>query len=104
MSTKIEQDKLDAATAAGVGAATGAGVSLLLGGMGLAVGGTAIAIGLPVVAGAGAIVGLAGYGLKKAFGVEDPVAADPATLDPEVEDLHQKVKDLAIELERLKRH
>ena len=64
----LKKEKIDAAASAGMGAVAGAGVSLLLGGMGLAVGGTAVAIGLPIVAGAGAIVGLAGYGLKKSFG------------------------------------
>lgn len=55
-----------AAFAAG-GAATGAAVSSVIGGMGLAVGGTAIGIGMLPVAAAGTVVGLAAYGLKKAF-------------------------------------
>ncbi len=98
-----DKDKIDAAAAAGVGAAAGAGASLLLGGMGLAIGGTAIAIGWPVVAGAGAVVGLAGYGLKKAFGEEDTNAVAPTAPDPEILNLQQTVKDLAAALDQLKR-
>jgi hypothetical protein len=55
-----------AAFAAG-GAAAGAGVAASVGGMGLAVGGTAFAITATPVVAAGAVVGLAIYGLKKAF-------------------------------------
>jgi len=49
------------------GAAAGAGTSATLGGMGLAVGGTAIGIGMTPVVVAGTVVGLAAFGLKKAF-------------------------------------
>jgi hypothetical protein len=49
------------------GAAAGAGVAGAVGGMGLAVGGTAVAIGAAPVVAAGAVIGLAVYGLKKAF-------------------------------------
>lgn len=49
------------------GAAAGAGVSAMVGGMGLAVGGTAIGIGMLPVAAAGSLVGLAIYGAKKAI-------------------------------------
>ncbi|MEK8017734.1 MAG: hypothetical protein VSS75_012755 [Candidatus Parabeggiatoa sp.] len=49
------------------GAAAGAGTSATLGGMGLAVGGTAVGIGMTPVVVAGIVVGLAAYGLKKAF-------------------------------------
>ena len=49
------------------GAAAGAGVAATVGGMGLAVGGTAVAIGAAPVVAAGAVVGLAAYGLKKLF-------------------------------------
>jgi hypothetical protein len=52
---------------AGTGAAVGAGISASLGGMGLAVAGTAVGIGMAPVAIVGGIVGLAAYGLKKAF-------------------------------------
>ena len=47
------------------GAAGGAGLSAAVGGMGLAVGGGAVGIGMAPVVGAGAIVGLAAYGIKK---------------------------------------
>lgn len=47
------------------GVAAGAGLSAWLGGMGLAVGGTAIGIGMAPVVAAGAVVGLAAYGVKK---------------------------------------
>ena len=49
------------------GAVTGAGISAMVGGMGLAVGGTAVGIGMLPVTAAGAIVGLAAYGMKKAI-------------------------------------
>lgn len=49
------------------GAVAGAGVSTVIGGMGLAVGGTAIGIGMLPVAAAGSVVGLAIYGAKKAI-------------------------------------
>jgi len=61
-----EQDKLTEAglfTAAGAG--LGAASSALLGGIGVAVGGTAFAVGMAPLAAAGAVVGLAGWGLKK---------------------------------------
>jgi hypothetical protein len=49
------------------GAVAGASLSSAIGGMGLAVGGTAVSIGMAPVAAAGAVVGLALYGVKKAF-------------------------------------
>lgn len=62
-------DTNDSAKEAGMfaagGAVGGAGLSAMLGGMGLAVGGTAVGIGMAPVVGAGAIVGLAAYGIKK---------------------------------------
>ncbi|NES82530.1 MAG: hypothetical protein F6K10_14600 [Moorea sp. SIO2B7] len=61
----IEEEDASALGAIAVGAAGGAGVSALVGGMGLAVAGTAVGIGMAPVAAAGAVVGLAGYGLKK---------------------------------------
>ena len=61
-------DKAKKATAyAGAGLAAGAVVTEVFGGTGLAVGGTAIAIGAAPVIAAGAVVGLAAYGLKKIF-------------------------------------
>ena len=50
------------------GASVGAGVSSVVGGMGLAVAGTAVGIGMAPVAAVGAVVGLAGYGIFKLFG------------------------------------
>ncbi len=61
---------------AGGGALAGAGVSYVVGGMGLAFMGTAVGIGmLPVVA-AGAVVGTAAYGVKKAL-LDSPTSTDP---------------------------
>ena len=66
-----KKEPIDKAVDAGIhavgGAAAGAGVSGVIGGMGLAVGGTAVGIGMLPVATAGAVVGLAFYGIKKAF-------------------------------------
>lgn len=66
-----KKDPIDKAVDAGIhaagGAAAGAGVSSLVGGMGLAVGGTAVGIGMFPVAAAGAVAGLAIYGVKKAL-------------------------------------
>jgi hypothetical protein len=68
MSEKDKEDKLkEAATYAAGGAAAGAGVAATVGGMGLAVGGTAVAIGAAPVVAAGAVIGLAAYGIKKLF-------------------------------------
>lgn len=68
MSQQQSEDNLkEAAGFAAAGAAAGAGVSTLLGGMGLAVGGTAIGIGMAPVAAAGAVVGLAIFGATKVF-------------------------------------
>lgn len=63
----IEEGDATALGAVAGGAAVGAGVSAVVGGMGLAVGGTAVAIGMAPVAAAGAVVGLAAYGLNKLF-------------------------------------
>ena len=49
------------------GAAGGAAVSAYVGGMGLAAMGTAVGIGMAPVVAAGAIVGMAVFGLKKAI-------------------------------------
>ena len=64
----IEEGDATALGAVAGGAAVGAGVSAVVGGMGLAVGGTAVAIGMAPVAAAGAVLGLALYGLNKLFG------------------------------------
>lgn len=63
----IEEGDATAISAVAGGAAVGVGVSAVVGGMGLAVGGTAVAIGAAPVIAAGAVVGLAAYGLKKLF-------------------------------------
>ncbi len=67
MSSENHQNVKQAARAAGTGALVGAGLSTTLGGMGLAVGGTAFSIGMAPVATAGAIVGLATFGILKAL-------------------------------------
>jgi hypothetical protein len=54
--------------AAAAGAAAGAEVATTIGGMGLTVAGTAVSIGAAPVIAAGAIVGLAGYGVYKLLG------------------------------------
>ena len=61
-------DKKKAAIAAGTGAAVGVGTSATLGGMGLVGSGVALSVGMLPVAAAGSVVGLAGYGVYKAFG------------------------------------
>lgn len=63
--TAIEEGDATALGALVGGAAMGAGVSTVVGGMGLAVGGTAIAVGMAPVVAVGAVAGLASYGLKK---------------------------------------
>lgn len=60
-------EKEKAVGSATVGAVTGAGVSTAVGGVGLAAGGTAVALGLGAFMAAFAVVGLAGYGVYKAF-------------------------------------
>jgi hypothetical protein len=71
MTNKNEQDSIDktvdASLHAAGGAAAGAGVAAVVGGMGLAVGGTAVGIGMLPVAAVGAVFGLAFYGIKKAM-------------------------------------
>lgn len=64
----IEEGDVTAIGAVAGGAAAGAGISAVVGGMGLAVGGTAVAIGAAPVVAAGAVVGLAAYGLNKLLG------------------------------------
>jgi hypothetical protein len=59
------KDKVEATALVAGGAVAGAGVSTVVGGMGLAVGGTAVAIGAAPVVAAGAVVGLAAYGISK---------------------------------------
>lgn len=61
---------------AGGGALAGAGVSYVVGGMGLAFMGTAVGIGMLPVAVAGAVAGTAAYGVKKAL-FNSPTPADP---------------------------
>lgn len=61
----IEERDATALGAVAAGAAAGSLVAGAVGGMGLAVGGTAIAIGAAPVVAAGAVVGLAAYGIAK---------------------------------------
>jgi hypothetical protein len=63
----IEDKDTNAIGAVTIGAGAGAGVSALVGGMGLAVGGTAVAVTMAPVAVVGAVIGLAGYGISKLF-------------------------------------
>ena len=63
----IENKDAFAVGAIAAGAVGGAGVSSAIGGMGLAVAGTAVGVGMAPIVGAGAVVGLAGYGVKKLF-------------------------------------
>jgi hypothetical protein len=64
----VKKDRNQAFGAMAGGAVAGAGVRVVVGGMGLAVGGGGVPIGMAPVAAAGAIFGLAGYGLSKLFG------------------------------------
>ena len=64
---KYSNKSVDIGIHAAGGAAAGASVSAMLGGMGLAVGGTAIGIGMLPVAALGSVAGLAVYGVKKAI-------------------------------------
>lgn len=61
----LEEGDATALGALAAGAAGGAGVSAVVGGMGLAVGGTAVAVTMAPVAVAGAVVGLGAYGLNR---------------------------------------
>tara|TARA_B110001469_G_scaffold110139_1_gene111706 strand:- start:3248 stop:3457 length:210 start_codon:yes stop_codon:yes gene_type:complete len=67
MNNNNSNEKKKAAAAAGAGAISGAIASSTIGGMGLAVGGTALSVGLAPVAVVGGIMGLAGYGIYRAF-------------------------------------
>jgi len=62
------------AGAIATGAVVGAGVSATIGGMGLTVAGAGVGIGMAPVAAAGAVVGSAAYGAKKAIEEQDPMA------------------------------
>lgn len=75
--------KLEPAEGAGyiaTGAATGAGVSATIGGMGLVGGFGGIGIGMAPVAAAGAVVGAAAYGGKKALDEQDASALGAAAV------------------------
>lgn len=60
-------DAVEAGIYAAGGAAGGAAISATIGGIGLAAMGTAVGVGMAPVAIAGAVVGLAAFGLKKAL-------------------------------------
>jgi hypothetical protein len=66
---KVDPTAIGAVATGGI---AGAGLSTLVGGMGLAVGGTAVAIGMAPVAdaGAGAIIRLGAYGMSKAISTD----------------------------------
>ena len=63
----VEEKDASAIGAAAIGAGAGAGISALVGGMGLAVGGTAVAVTMAPIAAVGAVIGLAGYGISELF-------------------------------------
>ncbi|WP_025772561.1 hypothetical protein [Thioalkalivibrio sp. HK1] len=60
-------DATKGATMAGGGALAGAAIPAVVGKMGLAVGGTAVAVGAAPLAVAGAVAGLALFGISKLF-------------------------------------
>ena len=60
-----QENSGESAALIGGGAAMGAGVSAVVGSMGLAVAGTAVSVGMAPIGAAGAVVGLAAYGLTK---------------------------------------
>jgi integral membrane sensor domain MASE1 len=62
-----QKNMVEAGIFAGGGAVTGALVSAKVGSAALAVAGTTLSLGIAPVAAAGAVVGLASYGLKKTF-------------------------------------
>jgi hypothetical protein len=64
----VEDQDAIAISAVVAGAGLGAGASAVLGGMGLAVAGTAVGVTMAPLAAAGAIIGLAGYGVARLFG------------------------------------
>ncbi len=70
----------EAMISVGVGTAIGASASAVVGGMGLAVGGTALGVGMAPVAAAGAVVGTAVYGTKKAIEEQDATAIGAAAI------------------------
>jgi hypothetical protein len=65
--SKVTNLDPDAIKSVATGGVAGAGLSGMVGGMGLAVGGTAVGIGMLPVAALGAVVGLGAFGLSKAF-------------------------------------
>ena len=60
-------EAIKAAGAGAAGAAAGAGAFALIGGGGLAIAGTAVAIGAAPFVAAGAVIGVAGYGIHRLF-------------------------------------
>ena len=65
MANNKNKERLEAVIFAGSGLIAGASVSTAVGGIGLAVAEIAIGVGLIPLAAAGAVVGLAVYGLTK---------------------------------------
>ena len=67
MKDKRDKNLKEAAGFAVGGGATGAGIAAMVGNMGLAGGFGAVAIGATPIVGAGVVVGMAAYGIKKIF-------------------------------------
>lgn len=65
MANKKNKNRVEAVIFMGSGLLAGAGVSATVGAIGVAVAEMAVGIGLLPVAAAGAVVGLAAYGLKQ---------------------------------------
>ena len=80
----IEGDA-SAFNAAVLGGLGGAGISMTVGGMGLAFKGTAIGLGIAPISTAGAVVGLAVYGLLKIFN-ENDVKESPSEIFDRIEE------------------
>lgn len=91
MTQQNENNKpIEAAAFTAGGAVAGGVVASTVGGMGLAVGGTAFSIGAAPVVAAGAVVGLAAYGLKQAF---DTPKETPDPTKAKQKGIHQVIAD-----------
>lgn len=99
-----ESNSIEAAAYATGGAVAGGVVASMVGGMGLAVGGTAFSIGAVPVAAAGAVVGLAAYGLKSTFNASKVKKVKLNSPKLEKQDVMQSIADrLNANLEEIKR-
>jgi hypothetical protein len=72
--TDQKTEALRAGGAVAVGAAAGGGVFAAVGAGGLAIAGTAVTVGLAPFVAAGAVVGLAGYGVYRLATDSNPIA------------------------------